>query len=322
MTAIDNILKVPFDQYSRQVTAYKIIDGLRKKNQSFNILDIGGYKGLTKDLNDHDHVTVLDVYDVKEDGYEKGDARKIDHSDSSFDFVVSFDVLEHIEKKDREAVLSEAARVAKIGVIFAAPVYSRENSAAEKELNNLYIDIHGEDHPWLKEHIEYGIPESKVPASTLDSLGLLVVTAGSNKLTSWVQMQSAIFMATKYPEAAMYLPGLHESYNSLGVDTSEGVEGYYRQITIGLKDKKDYTKVSSILRRQHSEDRHEEILVNMMIARYFESGMRELKMAFEKQLKTSIDLSEQRAKELQIIKQLQLQKSNPGRIEQLMKKRK
>ncbi len=92
------IIRLPFDQYSRQKIAAIIIDAMRAKGQSFSILDVGGYKGATHLFHTRDTVTVLDVFDVKEKHYIRGDATAMTFKDDSYDFVVSFDVFEHIPR--------------------------------------------------------------------------------------------------------------------------------------------------------------------------------------------------------------------------------
>lgn len=237
---------LPFDQYSRQMKVKRAIELLRSKpNSPLKILDVGGYKGVTKKLHSTDDVTVLDVFDVTEKDYVKGDARALEFKDDTFDVVVGFDVLEHVPKEDRTKVLNECVRVAKQAVIFAFPNQGEVNEQAEAQLNELYKDIHNEPHPWLKEHIAYGLPDSQIVKKEFIAGGMQVVVEGSNCTDLWMQMQGAIFAATKYPEALKPLKKLNTLYNSTpNGDTHPTLSNNYRHIVYALKSKKDADKLS------------------------------------------------------------------------------
>ncbi len=239
-----NAQNLPFDQYSRQMRVLGVVNSLRKQKQSFKILDVGGYKGATSKLHTLDDVTVLDLFDVKEKNYIKGSALKMPFSNDEFDFVVSFDVFEHIENKDREKFLSESARVAKIGVITAAPVLTPANAKAEQTLNDLYKGLHGESHPWLKEHIEYGLPRVGQVEEVMTSLGMRVITFLSNDVLLWALMQGAIFINSKLTYDEPSLLELNVFYNSTAKnDGTTNKEDSYRHIVCGFKNANDYESV-------------------------------------------------------------------------------
>jgi len=235
------IKRLPFDQYSRQSRAAQLVDLLRKKGESFNVLDVGGYKGVTKDFHPHDKVTILDVFDVTEKGYVKGDATNMSFADGSYDFVVSFDVFEHIPREKRKAFMSECARVARRGVIVAAPVGTKENAQAELDINDLNKSIYGTDHRWLKEHIDYELPEMDAAEKLMQSNNLHTIKFSSNYLPAWVLMQATIIGASKYTVLGEGIPELYEAYNDLlPADGVSDIEQNYRLILLGLKDKKDF----------------------------------------------------------------------------------
>ena len=230
---------VPFDQYSRQFQVKTIIDCLRQKDQSFKLLDVGGYKGRTADFLPSDQVTVMDLFDVKEPGYVKGSALEMPFKDGSFDYIVSFDVLEHIPSSKRPTFIKECVRVAKRGVIICAPHKTIANEVAEKALNDMYKRLHDEEHRWLKEHIAYGIPDFSEVEKRLQKQGLQTVAFPSNKTSLWVSMQQAIFTNSQYSLAAEQLTKLNTYYNRhFEYDGGESAEGSYRQILCGFADQK------------------------------------------------------------------------------------
>jgi hypothetical protein len=77
----------------------------------------------------------------------------------SVDVVVSSDVVEHIPPQYRTQVLSEMVRVARTQVIIAVPCGPASHEA-EREVNDIYRKKTGTSHPWLKEHLLYGLPEA------------------------------------------------------------------------------------------------------------------------------------------------------------------
>lgn len=243
---IKSQLKLPFDQYSRQIQALKLIDSLRINGQSFKILDVGGYKGVTGALHSKDKVTVLDIFDVDEPNYVKGDALDMDFTDESFDFVVSFDVFEHIADKDRKRFVSEIARVAKNAVVIAAPVRTTENEHSEKLLNGLFKQVQGVDHPWLIEHIENGIPTYTQAENELQENKLHTLVLPSNDIRLWVAMQSVIFLGSKYPELSSQIDNLNDHYNKLGpFDGAIALHENYRHIVFGAKQQKTVELIKS-----------------------------------------------------------------------------
>lgn len=228
------LLSLPFDQYSRQMQVLDIINSIRPNNKKYTILDVGGYKGATSKIHKDDTVTVLDVFDVKEKGYIKGDALDMSFGDSSFDFVVSFDVLEHIAENDRDKFIHEISRVAKVAAIVAAPTRTEGNSYSEDAVNRIYKKINRTNHPWLKEHIDNGLPNTAAADKAMRSMGLETLIYPSNDTQLWLAMQGIIFIGSKYPEVAKAIGPLNTSYNKLGPFDGGGMEGCdYRNILVG-----------------------------------------------------------------------------------------
>lgn len=249
----DKHYDISFDRFSRQSKVYDVIDSLRKKNQKFKILDVGGYKGLTSSLHVNDDVTVLDIYDVKEKNYIKGDGLNMPFEDGEYDFVVSFDVFEHIPKKNRQKFIEESSRVAKIAVITAAPIGTKENESAENYLNEIHKQLYKQEHIWLKEHIEYGIPGPSLARDLMTDLNLKVLVAGSNDTVLWTLMQSAVFINAKFDKGQKSLTKLNRLYNHIAYnDGTKNPDESYRHIVFGFKDDAYSVKAEKFL-NQHNE---------------------------------------------------------------------
>ncbi len=237
--------EVPFDQFSRQFQVSAIFDELRAEDESFKILDVGGYRGRTADFLFKDDVTVLDLYDVKDKHYVKGSALEMPFEDGSFDYVVSFDVLEHIPANMRQKFFDECNRTAKNGVIICAPNKTAANQYAEVSLNELYKKLHKKPHEWLKEHIEYGIPDFDELEKYINKKGLTTTRFHSNKTQLWVVMQEAIFLNSKYPMASEDLVAINDFYNkNFRYDGGGMQEASYRLILCCFHDAQNATKVA------------------------------------------------------------------------------
>lgn len=87
-----------------------------------------------------------------------GKAEKLDFVDKSFDVVISSDMLEHLQPSKREKAIFEMMRVSKLGIIIGVPC-GVEAAKHDEELRLQYIKIHKREFPFLKEQVEYGLPD-------------------------------------------------------------------------------------------------------------------------------------------------------------------
>lgn len=116
------------------------------------VLDVGGEGSLAWHIKKH-KVTTTNVNngEIYSSGYF------LPFTDNSFDITVSLDTIEHVEKNNRPAFLTEMNRVAKLGFIICAPLGTEAHIAYEKQMA-----LKGELDPdclaYLKQHIECGLP--------------------------------------------------------------------------------------------------------------------------------------------------------------------
>jgi SAM-dependent methyltransferase len=91
-----------------------------------------------------------------------GTADKIPFDDGTFDAVVSLDMMEHLSRDQRVTALREMLRVTKPEgrLIVAFPAGSAA-ARADRKLNNLFLWRYGGEHPWIREHIELGLPSTR-----------------------------------------------------------------------------------------------------------------------------------------------------------------
>lgn len=185
-----------FDVYGRFAIIGDIINVNRDNRDRYRILDVGGRGNLLKKFLPKDEVFYLDPnVESDDDNYIEGDGCAIPSEDSSFDFVVSTDVYEHIPPPKRELFLTENLRVARLGVILVAPFYSKERELAEKYANDNYRVISkGDDHVWLKEHIENGLPDKDEVEKYLRSNDYSFQVMYNNDLWLWEHLVCSSYL--------------------------------------------------------------------------------------------------------------------------------
>jgi len=226
------------DLYIRNSIIAELIQELRLKKEVFSIIDIGGYDGkLDLFLNANDHYKVLDTFRIESFNYIKGDVRNLELADDSCDIVISSEVLEHINSVDRERAVNEMVRVAKKYLIIGAPFKKKTTVDAEKQFNNFFKSITGQEHPWLKEHIENGLPDVKKFEAQLRRLNLRFTRVASGNINNWFLLQCMILYGeahyvTSYKNAIKF-------YNSHYAEIGDFQEPVNRYIYIIPKQEED-----------------------------------------------------------------------------------
>ncbi|PSO43378.1 hypothetical protein BRC19_00750 [Candidatus Saccharibacteria bacterium QS_5_54_17] len=196
------------------------------------ILDIGGYGGKTREFFPEDEVTVLDLYDIDEPCYVKGDALDMPFADDAFDVAVSFDVLEHIPREKRRQFIQESTRVSQHLNLIAAPFYSKKAAQTEFALNHYYKNLTGFPHQWLQEHIDYGLPVSTDIEKYLTENDLYFSAVNSNEIHNWTWIQFAVLFTASSNVSSQYLEQLYQFYNTHLSSLEDYDENSYRRVYI------------------------------------------------------------------------------------------
>jgi O-antigen biosynthesis protein len=239
---MDNELKkeLPFDLYGRYAIIRDIIDTNRKGGEKFKVLDVGGRGNLLQKFLSNDDVFFLDpLVDSNEPNFIKGDGCRMPLKEESFDWVTSADVFEHIPDKKRRSFIKENTRVAKFGVILAAPFFSEEVKQAEINANENYkLFSKGKDHIWLKEHIENGLPREDEIESLIQNIGLDFQKLYNNRLFLWeIIIGINFFVWDNFTdEMKKELEGFNYFYNS-EVFPYDSTNPSYRKVYFIKKDK-------------------------------------------------------------------------------------
>ncbi len=213
---------MPFDQVGRYQMIREAITAARPAlgGGYLRILDVGGFfrnaygqamLPIQTFLPDDD-CTVIDQHPITMPGYIQGDGRRIAADDSAFDVVVSCDTLEHIPRPDRPAFWHELLRVARYGVILAAPFATPEVIAAEEILFTFIQTELGFEQPQLQEHRTYGLPTLSETRALLDAHHLDYHVYPSGYLHAWL-----VLMLARHYLAA----------RTSDVDTHQQCDAYY-----------------------------------------------------------------------------------------------
>jgi len=260
-------LSLPFDLYSRNFLISEGINAFRKKSgkEHLKILDIGGRNGkLELFLNPGDEVTLLDIREGDEPNLIVGDATDMQmFSDGEFDIVTSGDVLEHVSVEKRKDFIRESLRVSKGMTIFAGPLDEKGVKESEEYVNQLYKELMGEDHDWLKEHFENGLPDKAMLEKEILQLGYNYFSIPSNNLDTWRLLQMLYFSELKVAKRLHkeYSKKLFEKFNSNLKTFENPAKKFYRNVFFVTKD--DF---SFDFKYKFDQEAYEEFVDEVMLA--------------------------------------------------------
>ena len=240
-----NILELPSDLYSRNLI---ISEGIKKyKNEKglkqIRILDIGGRKGmLDLFLDKEDELTLLDIREGEEKNLRVGDATNMYfYEDNSFEVITSGDVFEHIPEGQREKFVKESLRVTNGLVILAAPFSVNQNEHLEEIANSYFKYLTGEDHEWLIEHINNGLPEVEDLETIISRLKVYFTVCESNNVDNWMLLQLLTFYLFKFKINSKKMGQFYRFYNEHIGEVEDENANFYRKIYFITKNGKfDY----------------------------------------------------------------------------------
>ena len=237
MNSESDIMELPFDLFTRNLLIKKLISAIRENgDKTLTILDVGGRAGNVDLFLPNDDLHILDIRRGEESNYVMGDIAEAPYKNNCFDVVVSSDVYEHIIPDERLNVISEMLRVANNYVILGAPFDSKDVQNAEIKACDYYTEIVGEPHPWLKEHIDNGLPSKKELEKFLEDNGFEFFNLTSNNISNWLLMQLFIFYSYKYGVPNENMNKVYRYYNENFTELGDMSSPTYRTIyLIGKK---------------------------------------------------------------------------------------
>lgn len=234
-------LEMPIDQYGRYKTVAQIVKDLKKRSgqKKVKILDIGGSNGETHRFfsPDEAEITIIDLDEARGKNYVRGSALDMPFENKSFDYAVSFEVLEHIPREHRATFIQEAMRICKGEFILTAPFAGKHDEVFKSEIyvNKLWKNIHHQNHKWLCEHIEYRTPKTEDLEKILKQQNLKFQKIGNNDLLAWNLMLSFSTFTTIF-EASGLNPDIQAYYNEHAQTIDSNTDFYYRFIYVIGRD--------------------------------------------------------------------------------------
>jgi len=295
------LLALPIDQFGRYYIVSSIIKELAesKKQNKVKILDIGGYKGSISNFFSKDFatVTIIDLYDSDDPNYVKGDALAMPFEDNSYDYVVSFEVFEHIPRPSREQFIKEALRVSKGPVILTAPFSGEHDEVlfSESLLNQFWKSLHKQNHQWLHEHITYSTPKTAELEAILKKQKKSYIKIGNNDLLFWNLMLSFNFITTLYRPSGRNAK-VEEFYNRNLEVLESDTDYYYRYIyIIGDESKRKY----KALNKQKTTKGQKQKLTYELINKVFTALAKDFDQAMQNKQAEILKLSKELEKRIQ-----------------------
>jgi O-antigen biosynthesis protein len=104
----------------------------------------------------------------------------------SFDAVVALEVLEHMPAGSRPEFIRECLRVARRGVVLSCPNGVPEVVEAEELAARAFAARTGEEHPFLREHRQFGLPAESEIRGVLQSCGFPLWVHSQAPLDVWL----------------------------------------------------------------------------------------------------------------------------------------
>ncbi|MBU4311164.1 MAG: methyltransferase domain-containing protein, partial [Candidatus Omnitrophica bacterium] len=285
-----------FDIFQRYKAIEEIVNRLRNKKR-LRVLDIGGGRGDIKYFLPNDDVIIFDKHAKEGKGYRSGDALRLPFKKSSFDVVVSSDVLEHILPEKRKRFLDEHFRVSRDVVIVGAPFDGRNVNLAEKILHRFILDKYRIKYGILEEHLKNKIPNLDKTTRVFNNKGLSYAVLPNGYLYNWLFMILVNFHLEWMDMSPRLLQRINEFYNR-NFYHSDNKNPSYRKIIVTSK-KSDNGKVEG-MKGQYldiEEDKVEKIfnleLANLLMkimdlesVREKEKEAKNLKWAYEDRIKS------------------------------------
>lgn len=192
------------DGYSRYYSVSNILRIVFGTKETIDILDVGGdSKWMAAFLDNSKLSYALNIVDTRKPDFEnthpnitytRKDFFKLKKSDHHADAVINTDVLEHIPDDMKIPFVNQCIEFSESIVIFSAPQEDGEVTSAEMRINGYYKFGGGKQQRWLKEHFEYGKPDSTKIESEIKKHGYPYIKIDTNRLENWFMSFSLNFI--------------------------------------------------------------------------------------------------------------------------------
>ncbi|MBI2841640.1 MAG: glycosyltransferase [Acidobacteria bacterium] len=193
-TGLEHARGLPPDQYRRFRVASEA--ALAVAGPDARCLDVGGGDGgLAAFLPG---VATLDPKFLDRSSHTTGSV--LEAGLPASDVVCLIDTLEHLPAGDRPQALSRVCKAATRSVIICAPFAGPERDQAEAYVASFSRRIAAGEHPHLREHSEYGLPDLAATISFLRSQGFHCAEMGFFQLSSWAFLSALTTYLDRDPQ--------------------------------------------------------------------------------------------------------------------------
>jgi hypothetical protein len=135
------------------------------------VLDVGGLPG---QLNRYLPTSKVVAANVEEPTDILIPVDRLPFTDAAFTATTSLDVLEHVPPDNRPRFIAEMLRVTEERSVLCCPLGSPEHDQLEADVDTFYREVTGDGHPWLREHLRYGLPTLESIRSHYEEAGATV----------------------------------------------------------------------------------------------------------------------------------------------------
>ena len=122
-------------------------------------------------------------------------------------------------------------------VILNGPIYRPETVWAEERLAQFFLNAFSWDHPYLREHLNLGLPKTELIENLLRERGLSFVRIPNGNLTSWLGMMAMKHFVMMSPASERSGEIMDRAYNIL-VSPRDFGGLCYREAYVVAKDKR------------------------------------------------------------------------------------
>ncbi|WP_454258978.1 methyltransferase domain-containing protein [Pseudoxanthomonas mexicana] len=229
----NDLTLLPFDHYQRYATAARLLS-LIDGNPS--ILEVGANRQrLLGEFLPGSRILYSDIEAQPEaTNFIVADASRLPLADSSFDAVVSLDVLEHIPVSMRLPAVREMCRVARTMVVIGCPTDEPHVLEAEAAANAYWNKHFPDAYPWLAEHEEFGLVDAESVSEVLRQSGLIAVNLGHGDPQLWASLMGAHFLKEAYAELLPLSCEIDALYNRVLFASDRPIQSY-RRFFVGVR---------------------------------------------------------------------------------------
>jgi GT2 family glycosyltransferase len=226
-----------YDQQSRYSLVANLIDRLCTGiGGSIRVLEVGSnVLNLLPTFLDPSrvHVTRCDTLSNPGDpDYVQIDQNQpLPFDDESFDVVAAVEVLEHVPPDRRSDFLADCLRMARRGAVFTCPDGTREVMATEVLAAAAYHRRHARQHPFLREHRDFGLPREEDVRAMLERLDVPFAVLPNTPLDLWL---ASIVLTEQLLEHA-HEPDVRRELVRAFLDRPSNDGRYYRKVYLCAK---------------------------------------------------------------------------------------